>query len=370
MTKDRSKMANSIGMFDTFKGIGMIMVVFGHTFSVFFPDAVCNPVLMVPMLLLSLAGVSLMPAFFMISGYGFRKRPVGKCIRQQVSLLLKPYLYVAAATTVFHLVFHYAAFGYWPASVRETLKVAGGFLLALPKSTEFFGLFFFGCGAVWYIIALFEGWVILDVLMNRVDEKYMNAAVFLTVTAGWFSGWLADRLTGGESALPFCISQGMITVGFIYMGYRLKKNKILLRHWNRREYAAVGVACGVTLILMLLSGKTDNMADGIWIAGPVSMLTDAMAGAGIILLILKCSRFENMLSGLLRKIGRDSLLIFCIHTVEMIAVPWYLLQERYAGHLILCSLLILLLRGGIIMAAVQMIKFITRTGRKRKLAQQ
>lgn len=367
MTRDRSKQVSSIGMFDTFKGIGMILIVFGHTFSDLYMDFVRSPLMLIPELLLSLAGVALMPAFFMISGYGFRKRPVGKCIGQQVSLLLKPYLYVASATTIFHLIFHYVAFDCWPASVRETLRVAGGFLLALPENMELFGISFFWCGAVWYMIALFEGWIILDVLMNRVNEKYMDAAVLLTVTAGWLSGWLARYLTGGEKALPFCISQGLVAVGFLYIGYRMKKNKILLRGLNRRQWIAVGLSCVFTWILITVSGRMDNMADGIWAAGPVSMLADAAAGAGIISLVLECSRFENILMSMLQVIGRDSLLIFCIHTVEMIAVPWYLLQERYAGHPFLCNLLILLLRGGIIAAVVQVIKFTARISRERKL---
>ena len=30
--------------------------------------------------------------------------------------------------------------------------------------------------------------------------------------------------------------------------------------------------------------------------------------------------------------GRRSLFIFCIHTVELTAIPWYLMAAKYADH--------------------------------------
>lgn len=358
MTKDKTGFVNSIGMFDIFKGMGMVLVVFGHTFTGSFSAVPDNPVWKVIELLLSPVGASLLPAFFIISGYGFRKRPVGKCIKQQMSLLLKPYLWVAAATAFFHLLVHYLAFRYWPASVRETLKVAGGFLLALPRSTEFFGFSLFGCGAVWYIVALFLGWILLDILMKTVDDRYIGMAVVLTVLTGW--------IAGRGRVLPFCISQGLIAVGFLYAGCRIKKNRILLDERKWHEYLLILLACVVTMLLTVWTGKIDNMDEGIWVAGPLSILIDTITGTGIVMLILKLNQYENPLLNLLQKIGRDSLLIFCIHTVEMTAVPWYLLQQKYSENLIFCNLFIFCLRWGMIMASICGIKSVTRFVRGRK----
>ena len=39
-----------------------------------------------------------MAAFFIASGYGFRKRSIHKCIHQQLKSLLKPYAYTALFT--------------------------------------------------------------------------------------------------------------------------------------------------------------------------------------------------------------------------------------------------------------------------------
>lgn len=349
MTKDKTGPVNRIGMFDTFKGIGMLLVVFGHTFSGGFSGFGNHLMGKLFQLFLVPVGVSLIPAFFMISGYGFRKRPVRKCIRQQAELLLKPYLIVAVATSLCHLLFHYLAFGYWPASVRETLKVAGGFLLALPHNAAINGMDFFGCGAVWYIVALFVGWILLDLIMNTVQVKYVGPAVILVTLTGWLAGCLY--------MFPFCLSQGMIAVGFLYIGYRAKKNRIFLDGPNRKGACCIFLACAVSAFFSAYSGQTDNMDLGIWTGGPISILMDAVIGVGMVMLILKLDRFENYFLNILQRIGRDSLLIFCIHTVEMIAVPWYLLQEKLDVHPIFCGLLTILLRWSVIIAAIRGIQW-------------
>ena len=156
---------------------------------------------------------------------------------------------------------------------------------------------------------------------------------------------------------PFCLSQGMIAVGFLYIGYRAKKNRIFLDGPNRKGACCIFLACAVSVFFSAYSGQTDNMDLGIWTGGPISILMDAVIGVGMVMLILKLDRFENYFLNILQRIGRDSLLIFCIHTVEMIAVPWYLLQEKLDVHPIFCGLLTILLRWSVIIAAIRGIQW-------------
>ncbi len=79
---------------------------------------------------------SLMAAFYIASGYGFRKRSIGKCIDQQVTTLLKPYIYTGIATTVFHFLIHYLCYGSLHNATYETGKVLGGFALGLPHTAD------------------------------------------------------------------------------------------------------------------------------------------------------------------------------------------------------------------------------------------
>ena len=91
-TKPRT--ASSIGMFDMLKGAGMLTIVFAHTAELYPMQAVSG--LSLTAFFPFIYREALMAAFFIASGYGFRKRSIHKCIHQQLKSLLKPYAYTAS----------------------------------------------------------------------------------------------------------------------------------------------------------------------------------------------------------------------------------------------------------------------------------
>ena len=67
--------------------------------------------------------------------------------------------------------------------------------------------------------------------------------------------------------------------------------------------------------------------------GPVSIFLDGAVGYGIIRLFLKLQRrLDGPISHAIEWVGRRSLFIFCIHTVELTAIPWYLMAAKYADR--------------------------------------
>ena len=197
-TKPRT--VSSLGMFDLLKGIGMLAIVFAHTAELY--PLGTNDVTPFAFALFAYRE-ALMAAFFIASGYGFRKRSIGKCIHQQLKSLLKPFCYTAFFTTVLHFIIHYKTFHYLPGSLSESIKVAGGFLLGLPHTATYFGQEFFSCGPMWYLLALLVGWILLDVILNIFPEPYIPWAALGTMLLGW-----GICITW---EVPFCIGQGMVT---------------------------------------------------------------------------------------------------------------------------------------------------------------
>ena len=132
MEGTKRRAANSLGMFDLLKGVGMLTIVFAHTGELYpMGDAShINPLTFC----MFAYRESLMAAFYIASGYGFRKRSIGKCIDQQFKTLFKPYIYTGIATTVFHFIIHYSLFGSLHNATYETYKVLGGFALGDRKS--------------------------------------------------------------------------------------------------------------------------------------------------------------------------------------------------------------------------------------------
>ena len=322
-TKPRT--ASSIGMFDMLKGAGMLTIVFAHTAELYPMQAVSG---------LSLSAFfpfiyreALMAAFFIASGYGFRKRSIGKCIHQQLKSLLKPYLYTALFTCVLHFIIHYKTFQYLPGTIGESVKVTGGFLLGLPHTAEYFGQEFFSCGPMWYLLALMVGWILLDVILNIFPEQYVPWAVAGCALLGWGVSLVWEP--------PFCLIQGAVITPYLYLGYLAKRQHWLDQPLSRRmsciRWAAVLLIPGAAFA----TGSTDCVSMAEWTMGPISILLDGLAGLLFVRLFLRLNRHRNALVSFFEAIGRRSLYIFCIHTVELTAIPWYLFAAKYADRPVL-----------------------------------
>ena len=169
METTKPRTVSSIGMFDMLKGAGMLSIVLGHTVELY-PLQLSNG-LSLTAFFCFIYRETLMAAFFIASGYGFRKRSIHKCIHQQLKSLLKPFCYTAVFTTVLHFIIHYKTFHYLPGSLTESIKVAGGFLLGLPHTATYFGQEFFSCGPMWYLLAL------LAWLLRRMDYAFFWAVL-------------------------------------------------------------------------------------------------------------------------------------------------------------------------------------------------
>ena len=71
---------------------------------------------------------------------------------------------------------------------------------------------------------------------------------------------------------------------------------------------------------------------GHWALGPVGIFVNGMIGLWIVNLFVRLSaRADNFLTHTLEAVGRRSLNIFCVHTIELIAVPWYLFAAQFVS---------------------------------------
>ena len=89
MKGTKTRTVNSLGMFDLFKGIGMATVIFVHTAEGYSLNLGTRYLRV--QFLLFIYREALMSAFYIASGYGFRKRSVGKCVQQQLRGILPPF---------------------------------------------------------------------------------------------------------------------------------------------------------------------------------------------------------------------------------------------------------------------------------------
>ncbi|WP_022767893.1 acyltransferase family protein [Butyrivibrio sp. NC2007] len=330
MNKEKYVIKNTIGMFDLIKGIGMFFVVAMHTTSLFpsvFGDFAVQtyfntlPILLIlPLSLYVSIGFSMMPALFVVSGYGFRKRDVKKTIVQQAKSLLIPYFVTAVITIVFHFCMHYLFFRYFPGAAKETLKLGLGFLLGLSKTVEFGNYTIFSCGPVWFLLALFFGWSIFAIIVNFVKESFIAPTVICVATVGWGLSFL--------KLCPWCISSGLVSVFYLYLGMYIKKKKVFLSDHSAVQKLLYLLLVFVPTVAMNMFGQYIEMADNFYGLGPITIIETGLFSIFSIYCFLWLNRFNGLISGFIRYIGRSSLYLFCIHTIEMMGFPWYVVSEK------------------------------------------
>lgn len=342
--REYRQLKSNIGMFDVIKGIGMLVVLIGHTISSYTSEVMQSSNILVVLLGIAYATIAenIVPGFLVISGYGFRKRPIKKCVKQQVDLMLKPYGYVMLITICAFLCIHYACFRYLPASLMETVKILGGFLFALPVPMILFRMEFFSCGVVWYFVAMFLGWIFLDFLMTVFSEKYWDIAVICVVLLGW----LISVLLGN---LPFCLIQGLLATGYLYIGYRSKKQKAFFIKFSNSIQAGMIVFIVLQAVIIATGRSMDNMTQAKWTFGPFSILFSTVFSYIFIYLGLYLNQMDHIWINILRKIGRNSLYIFCIHTIELAAIPWYLVfpdADPFIRCIVILTLRMIIIFGG------------------------
>ena len=90
-------------MFDMVKGLFIVVMMLGHTLTDYYPPWVIRNdgtwIGLAYDMLYRLLCCGMIPMFCIICGYGFRQKPMGKCLRGQVRFLWKPYVWMTLAIT-------------------------------------------------------------------------------------------------------------------------------------------------------------------------------------------------------------------------------------------------------------------------------
>lgn len=272
---------------DMAKGLGILAVILGHCHL---PDKAWNAIYSWHL-----------PIFFLISGYFYKKRSFLDLVKVKFNSILKPYFYTCIGIALIEggkaLLAHHSVWG----AVRD-------WLLAGLYGSYFgvkFGFNFIG--AIWFLPALFFTILLLHFSLK---SRYPPSVILILALSGYFSAkWIG---------LPGSITQAMIALPYVYLGYIIKK------------YNLSGILVNKSAILPFLIIYCIGIVDGY---GQIDINT-AYYGKGIgdfffsivaTLLFLTVSfllQDYKILKQSLSFIGRNSLKILCFHNVECISFPF------------------------------------------------
>lgn len=355
MTEQR-KVVNSIGMFDLSRGVLMVLIVLGHSITKYFQYWEVEMPLAwwyYPLVILKLVIYGLISMFFIMSGYGFRKKKLGACVKSQLQFMMKPYIYVGLIVTL--LTIAKCLLKHSPLK-DKLIYQSVPFLLGLcPGELEIHGHFVGSIGPMWFLIVLAISWIILNVIF-MLENEAVRLLCIATLVA------FCTRLPF-QAFIPFCLIQSLCCASYLYVGYYIKKEKILGNKVSKKNLA---VFC-VILLFIIPFGNVD-VSQNVWKLGFLDYIASVIAGYLLLRICYFSNKFEGKAANVFRAIGRQSLNILCVHSVEYLVFPWDRITNMFSEHALIGVVIICVLRTVIIFCGCVLITQCSKWKKQRRKA--
>lgn len=335
---EKKKVRIGLGTFDLIKGIAILSVVVIHALR--FSPAGNSLAMNSPVSYLGSLFCGMMPMFFIISGYGFKKKPVIKTVKKTFSELVIPYLVAIPVAIFLHILLCKKIYPNLEYSLSVTKKQIISFLLGTDTA-----------GPLWFFLAMFIANNVLNLILKVKKEWMQMVLVGLCVAAGFVVMHFEFRY--------FRIIEGLTAVGYCYIGYLLKEKKLLAK-------AMYSIWTYIVLIPMVLLQVWESGGAGFdMMRADYTVLSYVFAGCTGILLIFIGLFLEQLKWNwldLIRKCGMYSYWILIVHTIDSIAFPWYEmwveLESAYLAVPIMLGLrVIVILVGCAIMKKITHMKY-------------
>ena len=279
-----------LNQFDILKAIGIILVIVGHTIGYnIVRNMICS---------------FHMPLFFLVSGYFFSVKAPLTLFKKLYKRLLIPYLLSCSIIILLNVII-----------VMHTRTFDAHYLLNWLQSIVYgngvtTGTQFQSIGPLWFLLALFWSTIILHLLLYF--QQYVSP-IFTSILCVITALYLSDH----KITLPLSISQGMFGVGFLYIGYLVKQHYPSITSRSKLELIPIA-------IIWIVGFKSGYLSVVQCYAKPeLATLAGAVCGTYLAYVMSNhIAQKENKLCSIFTYIGRMTLLILCVHSIEDSVVPW------------------------------------------------
>ena len=293
-----------IAYLDIAKGIAIICIILGHL-----GIAKINRVVF----------TFHVPIFFLIMGYFTdERRSLGDTVKNKARTLLVPYLITCLAIILLGTLLE-ARSGQAGAAFRKWVYAA-----AYGAGDNYKKPFYIkGIGAIWFLWASFWGILFLRIGLNFSPVKRVLWIGLLFALGSYTRRWFW---------FPLSIQAGACAASFMYAGWLLRGNLPQLRAIPEEGKTAF------RLFALLIWALFIKDFQSFWLVhcdvgrGAVDIFGCLCA---CYLVVLGSKRIEDHLPALSRPLaylGRYSLLVLCVHIIELDLFPWKGLTARLIGH--------------------------------------
>jgi len=316
---------NRYEFIDIAKGIGIILVIFGHVLP-----AVLDKVEIV-------IYAFHMPMFFLLAGLFASSKQIsfGKYFAKQTKRLLLPFIVCFGIGCVATFLI--------PIWENPTLKeIIHQLIYASPSDLQ--------VGAIWFLAAMFDVAILFyfyqRIILSKNDFIMTIFSLFLLAFIAFYLPFIESKI---GIRLPFKIDYSLMALVFYVIGYLLR-NHILIGPTKRNTFIEIGMIVASLCVLMIgslwINGIT-YLSAGLYGHDVFTYIITALSGTYI---IIKISRLISK-NRLLEYIGRNSLVIFSVHSIIEGVYDYYVTNKitnayigvvsSIAGTILILSLMLL-----------------------------
>lgn len=304
----------SLGSFNFVKGIAISAIILGHIALEF--DMTQLTWFYPLFILFGFFKTSLIPLFFIISGYTYKKKPFKITFKKARRSLLIPYCVVMLAFTFLHPVFAYLRTQDLAASATLGVSVALAFLVGIPiPGKKFLGLTLSHCSIVWFLLAAFWGYILLNLILKQRRILVQTILVLACAALGYFLFTLDFTY--------FCLPHGLIAVTYFYVGYVLKKLKVI-EHGLQKKWRYI--AWILISVLYSYWGEFD-LCYGRFAFFPMDYVGVIFLALLLMGIGLYVGRLDWVIFDDIYAIGAYSHWVLCLHSIEQKCLPWKLYTQ-------------------------------------------
>jgi fucose 4-O-acetylase-like acetyltransferase len=277
-------MSLRLAVFDILKGIGILLVVVGHTFM-----REIGP------FILSFH----MPLFFIVSGYFFRPVAVQPQIRKDFRRLVVPYLFVTMAVMLLAAVQKYHA---------------------MHEVDFFWDTLYHNGTPAWFLLALFGAKTLFNIIYRCFPQHYMTMAFGLSSVPCLLARWYD---------IPTYLSLGSAVCGvfFVAVGCYSREHDLLAKAERCKPVVVV-----IALVSWLVT-STIGVVDLHYCTFKLWAIDFLGACGGTYLcyvLSQQVERYSAKLGSWLSWCGYYSFVIYSFHTIEYVFPHWHQIAS-FAG---------------------------------------
>lgn len=262
-----------------------------------------------------------MPLFFIMAGFTFRTKPTKEVLLSSWNRLLLPYCLIFLAIKILEIL-SAGAFDF-----QVFVSSLTSFVFASGTTFEYLDVP--AAGMSWFLVALFCARIVFNTAARFFERRSVSLGwqgLFWLIIAffGICIGNLSDAIPFVTSFsdvpriyLPFSFDIVLVSCFFMYVGWafrQLNPEKLLDNWWMFVFALAIWVVTMHFSSLELAARAYDN-----W---PLALIA-ACTGTFLCCFVARFAEKKlPALNGCLTWIGRNSMLIFCLHTIDWFLIPW------------------------------------------------